>query len=177
MRNLVILEGPDGAGKTTLAEMICQEARKPATARNVLIRNHGAYPGMLNVAGQYLASIEAATEMRAPLVVMDRSWISEPIYGAAMRGGANRIKQLDAQYLEMKAREAGALLVFCLPPFEQCRRAWESRRTIEYVGDVDRLRQVYDGYCEAFDSVFRIQKVLYDWTLSDSQTLLNEVLR
>ena len=84
MKKLVILEGPDGAGKTTLAQELADEYR--AAGRSSTIVHAGPpiagskeiLPTMLYRALNKFKSYE--------VVIMDRSPMSEMIYGSVLRG-------------------------------------------------------------------------------------------
>lgn len=179
MRRLIILEGPDGSGKTTLADKLLSLAQRRGLS--VDYRNHGPYLDATQIAGFYLASVESALHHQMvednAVTVMDRSWLSEPIYGRAVRGTAGRISHQDQVYLEAKSSCAAAVVVFCLPSAEVCLDAWRKRRDVEYVDDESQMRAVHRGYVAAFDNFFRLPKALYDWTKEPgAETLLKEVM-
>jgi len=134
---LIIVEGPDGAGKSTLA-------RELADASGSTMFHYGAYLGEPVIAPHYFGAVCRA--LHGEDVVMDRSWYSEPIYGAACRGGADRVSAAELRALELVAAEARAVVVLCLPPFEVCREAWAARRDREYVRLDAQMRTVYDLY-------------------------------
>lgn len=162
MKRTIIFEGPDGAGKTTLINAVATRLNCPST--NFVV-HCGAYPRVTDG----LADIYAAAMMPALLeqrhVLMDRSWIAEPIYGAVARGGRNRISDSDRERLIGYARSCGATIVFCLPPYEKCRDAYLSRKGIEYLADESKLRDVYDLYASAsVHCDLGLPMKVYDWT-------------
>ncbi len=139
--SLIILEGPDGSGKTTLIKRTavhCAELPR--------MTHHGSYIGVEDVSSIYLRDVKHARDDTHRLHLMDRSWIAEPIYGSAMRGGACRVSYQQRLWLEETALEAGAVVVLCLPPFEACRAAWASRLDKEYPQREAQLRAVWEGY-------------------------------
>jgi hypothetical protein len=148
--SLLIVEGPDGAGKTTLISYLRKQTNRwPWT--NVI--HHGAYVGETSgtIARHYLRSCYSALLRPDRLTIMDRSWLAEPVYGAACRGGENRVLPFQRRALERVALGAGAVVVLVLPSFEACRKVWAGRLEREYLKKVDQLAEVYNGYSHAVD--------------------------
>jgi len=83
-------------------------------------------------------------------VILDRSWLSEPIYGAAYRGGANRIMRWQRRMLERVALGRGASVVLCRTPWRTCKENFQRRKAEggEMLDDTKQLRAVYDGYAK-----------------------------
>lgn len=146
MRRVIILEGADGAGKSTLAKRF--ERELPSDSLPVRVHHHGSYQGEDEIWTRYLFSMLPAYANLCT-VVLDRSWLSEPIYGAAYRSGANRIEAWQRRMLERVALGRGAVVVWCAPPFAACVRAFEARRGAEMLESTAQLRAVYDLYAEA----------------------------
>lgn len=138
----LIVEGPDGAGKTTLIKEL---APKLSDARVI---HHGAYLGEKHIAQHYRESLYRALLRPRRSVILDRAWLAEPIYGRAKRNGLNRIAAWERRSLERLALRAGAVVVLCLPSFSTCERAWKARQMVglEYLQRREELRQVHDGY-------------------------------
>lgn len=166
--SLIIVEGPDGAGKTTLIEKITE--RMVTRGQKPHVRNHGSYPGEANVFRHYAMDVlDALIPDSAIDVIMDRSWISEPIYGLAMRGGANRIAPYQRKTLEDLAVLAGGVVIVCLPSLDVCREAWRARLDTEYVKREEQYRCVYDGYALALSMrPWPMDTIAYDRTNLDS---------
>lgn len=163
-KQLIIVEGPDGAGKTTLIKRTLKKR-----SRLFKMRHHGAYVGEKEIAHHYLKSMWPAYTGRYP-VIMDRSWIAEPIYGAAFRNGEDRVGPAFARMLERVALSCRGVVVLALPPFSNCAKAFESRPEQEYLDSVATLRKVYDGYAALIKggprtlAVWRgLPFVRYDW--------------
>jgi hypothetical protein len=140
--SLIIFEGPDGSGKTTLIGRIV----KNCSGGTPRVTHHGAYLGVEDVEHIYAENLSHARDNAHQLHLMDRSWIAEPVYGLAMRGGVCRVSDKQRQWLEMTALGVGATVVLCLPPFETCRKAWIGRLDREYPQKEAQLRAVWDGY-------------------------------
>lgn len=141
---LTIFEGPDGGGKSQFARWFAWNDPARVLIDPPRVDDHGPYLGESSIAPHYWRSIVGA---RAGYTVyMDRSWIAEPIYGAAFRGGDDRIGIAYRRMLERGAWSARAVVALFLPPFEVCAESFQRRREEEYLPDTDRLRAVYQGY-------------------------------
>lgn len=92
MRTIVVLEGPDFAGKSTLAARLQQlgDAR--------IIRNGPPPEG--DLAAHYAAQIDAAFRHHG-MTVFDRLHVGELIYGPEFRGAA---RITDAEFDDLEAR-------------------------------------------------------------------------
>jgi hypothetical protein len=100
---IVILEGPDGAGKTTLARYLCE--------KYCLEYRHTDKPGTEDLFRAYQRSLHGAKH-----VLFDRLFHGELVYGPLMRG-TSRLTATQAFYLELEA--ADALVIWCHAPPEQ----------------------------------------------------------
>jgi thymidylate kinase len=170
---IVILEGPDGAGKTTLAETLRQ--RFSLNKGMVHIVKHGPYTG---VEPEQLCRIYFRAMSQAltydDTVIMDRSWISEPIYGEVYRNGANRIDTARKRMLERAALSRGAVVIHCQPDFETCAETFEKRPNEEYLDDISQLEEVYNEY-ESLPLITSLPTVHYDYTRDTVDELLHKV--
>ena len=171
---ILILEGPDGAGKTTLAETLRQRFQNNGM---VHIVKHGPYTGVEpeHLCRIYFRAMSPALTFN-DTVIMDRSWISEPIYGEVYRNGANRIDVPRKRMLERVALSRGAVVIHCQPDFETCAETFEKRPEQEYLDDVSQLEQVYEEY-EALPLITNLPTVHYDYTRDTVDALLDKVAK
>jgi thymidylate kinase len=140
---IIILEGPDGAGKSTLVKQLAQHFGDEM----VHTIHHGPYPNMPPEAlcKTFFRSMTPALTFN-DTVIMDRSWLSEPIYGAIYRNGDIRVDLPRRRMLERVALSRGGVVIHCQPSFEACANAFMARKDEEYLDDLTQLRQVYDEY-------------------------------
>jgi hypothetical protein len=131
---LTILEGPDGGGKTCFAETLTSQPGSEAVTYD-----HGPYLEHAEIARLYWPMIERALVPPRQEVLADRSWLAEPVYGDAYRGGANRLPVAHRRLLERAALAAHAVVGFFLPPAERCAETFLRRLDREYLPDVSAL--------------------------------------
>lgn len=165
-RKLIIFEGPDGAGKSTLASSLARS-----------MDAHYVHCGPFLGVTTGLARLYAEAIMPAVLghrdVILDRCWYSEKPYADAFRGGKSRLQMTDIRMLERLALRCQTSLVLCLPPFGVVMGNFLERKKQkggEYLDSTDQLLQVFQGY-EALSATTQLPLTLYDYTV-DSQDLL-----
>ena len=109
MRNkgLIIIDGPDATGKTTLAAKLCQICPGSQYV-------HLTYDEDLNMYAYQLGILkQAIIDSNTRLVVIDRLWISENIYAGIYRGGSS--KEFNEHIMDLLAQQAKALYVIAIP--------------------------------------------------------------
>lgn len=161
---LTIYEGPDCSGKTTAVNA----ARKQDTYRHQGgIVHHGPYKRITDghLGRFYLEAMKPALTGYGS-VVMDRSWLSEPIYGRAFRNGEDRLGATQRRQLERVALSLGAIVILCLPPFEAVLEQWQSRQDDEYLEKEQQLREVYDDYAQLHKQT-DLPVIRYDYTVGN----------
>jgi thymidylate kinase len=133
---IVLLEGADASGKTTLARHLVDRYGAKylhSTVRRDVWRYH---TGALRLAVRHSEN---------QLVVMDRHWISELVYGAVFRGAP--AYDVGARCFDRVLRRYGAVTVLCAPinQREQARR-WAVGREAGKKEHFDRVREVIQRY-------------------------------
>jgi len=102
----ILIEGVDGTGKTSLARLICRQGyRLHHFGYNEQRTGH-------DVKVLYQDLIEAAKNRR---IVMDRSFISEEVYGTILRG-ASRLCNADLRELLELLREFRTFVIYLYTP-------------------------------------------------------------
>jgi thymidylate kinase len=138
MKGIVVLEGADSSGKTTLAKAIIG---KDAAA----VYMHGL-PWVGWVEEAHAAMLKAAAKHVADgrLVVIDRHWVSEYVYGPIFRG---RIAYGDwvTQEFDRLIRGSG-LYVLCVPSDAAKHEARFQRERPEKKDLFDTMTKVADVY-------------------------------
>jgi len=156
---LWILEGPDGSGKSMLADAL-------VGAGGALAGAHRVHCGPFPRVGRGLARLYVEAMLPALLghrdVVMDRSWLSEPIYAQARRHAPSRLDAVDLRMLERVAARCQTVVVRCLPALDRCLAAYRERRPTEYLKSEAELRAVWDLYAAGLRTT--LPTVTYDFT-------------
>ena len=137
---IIVLEGADGTGKTTLAQH--------------LVDKHGAYYKHLGLVPkekmleyQTVALEEAVERSRESLVVLDRHWISDQIYGRVYRGEGSF--SYAARGMDRVIQAYGGVYVMAVPTSTGSvidrHRKLKAERYEEYEAD-HRFVKVAKGY-------------------------------
>jgi len=148
MKYKLILEGPDGAGKSTLAKSIGKTW------------HHGYYEDAKEM------FCEVAKSILSECQVIDRCHYSEIVYSGIHRNEKQRlgskVRMLDRLILSKKY-----IVVKCLPDYEICYKAWSSGRE-EMVKDEVKFKKIYQSYSNL---EINTPHVVYDWTKDSIKTL------
>lgn len=147
--SLIILEGPDGAGKTTLARALT-ESLSPVNRVA-----HG--PPKEDPMREYLPAL-----LMGGTVIADRFHLGERVYGGIVRGD-DRLGNEGQYLLEsiIASSVQSAVVVLCRPPLETCLENWRSRLGDEYVKREDWMTEVWHAYGRVQT---RLPTYRYDYT-------------
>lgn len=153
---IFVIEGPDGAGKTTLAEAL----RDYLGARYI----HLTYRWKDRMHLYHGAALRLATRLaQNNPVIIDRWWPSEIVYADAYRGGSKFAKYY--LLLEHIANKNGIVYIVCLPKDRERYLAQFERLKAERTEMYDEgMQRVYDGYDEMWKHYLGIKEnvVHYD---------------
>lgn len=156
---IIVLEGPDGAGKSTLAQEFVR--------RGFEYRYHDDPP---KPGEDKFATYTKAILSVAPTedVVFDRFAPSEHVYGLVRRGET----QIGIEQLRLINRllySRGAFTIFCLPPFATVEKNWRARLKDELVQDSGQLEKLYHAYDALRSSEYdRLHAIAYDYSVGPS---------
>lgn len=155
---LIVIEGCDGAGKSTLIEQL----RRNATRYFVIVRSAGS-PRNPDVASRFLAGIsQLAMRMDPQPVICDRFVpISDPIYGVIVRG------EDPTPFKWSQLRDVDKI-VYCRPPreviFDQIRKQEQMAGVLERA---DAIITAYDRFFNQARALGGTPSIFqYDYTLS-----------
>lgn len=107
MKGIIVLEGADGTGKTTLAKALVTANG----GKGVIL--HQTYRWKHKMPTYHLAAVHRAIKLQAQdqLVIIDRLWLSEYLYAKEFRGGTRWPGY--GRQLQRVLTRFGAMYVFC----------------------------------------------------------------
>ena len=147
MKGLIIVDGCDGTGKTTLAQAICDRYNG--------VYMHNTYRWKDKMYLYHTAALHRALKLsKTQLVVIDRLWMSEAIYAEVYRGGSPWPHM--GRMIDRIVRKHAGIYIIGLSPdghkerFDQLKTERE-----EMYDDVEAVRvryeQLYHGGFDAHD--------------------------
>lgn len=151
---LVIFEGVDGAGKTTVARRYAEATGSHYVAFKEYPQLGAGYNRMYLEA--MLPAIMGLTD-----IVFDRSWLSEWPYADVYRNSQRRLTVNAQRVLERAALACGACVVLCNPGHEAIEASYRRRKDSEMLKSIDQVRQVYNAYSRLSTA---LPVVYYDYT-------------
>jgi hypothetical protein len=164
---VIILEGPDGGGKTTLIDKIRVEFDLPVSPR--VVSKDTEPLAKLDM----MAWVEKNVTAGFQNVIFDRHrLISEPIYGAVLRSvfqpGFDNPQWL-SMMCYMLYHRVTPIIIYCLPPFEVVKGNVYSDEDNRRVRDV--IRKIYALYTAkaAYDAALW-GTFIYDYTQPNNIT-------
>jgi hypothetical protein len=161
MAHVIILEGPDGAGKTTLAQYLVKHANFQ------YVHSGPPKPGE-DLLLTYASTLDSAIRINKD-VVIDRLYAGESIYGPVIRKH-DHLGEEGQKIMQRIVRGQGVLEVFCLPPYRTCYSNWFKRQQAkgELVTDSNTFHTIYHGY----EMLAKKQTFAYSLTYDYSKTSL-----
>ncbi len=156
MAKVIILEGPDGAGKTTLARAL--------EKRGYRYHHEGPPSPNVDLLVHYALVLDRAIRS-GDRVVIDRLHVGESVYGPLLRG-VDRISSWGQIILQRIIRGGGVLEVFCLPPERVCFGNWYARHQVgkELVETSSDFHEIYKAYVDISKHPRHSRAVTYDYT-------------
>ena len=137
---IIIIEGPDGAGKTTLMKRMAEQTGYPTRSFSYP-RSKEEKDGMFDM---YVNAIKSVDNL-----IMDRSWYSDMVYAPIMRQEHSPINIMKMNDLEDILAVRGALIIHCTDDvpvlWQRCNLRGE-----DYVSSVRQLHDIKFGYEDLF---------------------------
>jgi thymidylate kinase len=170
--SLIVIEGPDGAGKTTLIEAL----RGNSTKYFAILRASG-YPqtaeGRPTHGTEFMNAARIFADAMGPIhVVCDRFHaISENVYGPVLR---KRTPELVSSIVQ---RLLGVdFLIYCRPPMD---RIWANLKKNEQMEGVnEKTDLIVQAYDELMDKLAaRRGLIRYDYTVDSIDKLRNLIVQ
>lgn len=171
---MIIVEGPDGGGKTYLLKVLVKQLQEWALNLNVkepakIIHS----PGPLEQ-GLFQWAVNALDRAKEPVVFDRFPFFSEPVYGQILR---HKMLLSEEEFDELKIRliEWDPLVIYCRPPLATLK---QSSLVMEQMGGVlENLQAIIKSYDQMFPYWMGIFRVFhYDFTQVSSKELLPTVI-
>jgi len=156
---LIVVEGVDGAGKTTLIQNFRQQAKQLCW----LFARSGPPRGSVDLY-MTIQILARGSQYEIPLIADRHPLISEPIYGPITRGKS----YIEEAYSRDRALDAiantASRIIYCKPDLEVAQKA--SRRERQMDGVHEHYWALYQAYDQSMESLRRlgVKVVDYDWT-------------
>ena len=159
---IIIVEGPDGSGKTTLVDYLAD----PLDAHT----NHCGVP----VGHPMIEYVDVAMMglRTGKTLIVDRFHLGEQVYGPIMRGG-DMLGLKGRLVLEgMLSLVFQPLVVLCLPPYHVCLENWQANHADEYVKQQTKFYDVWNAFSQVSTTLPIYQ---YDYTETTSEVALGYI--
>ena len=185
---LVVLEGPDGGGKSTLATRLANHV--VSQGKTAFITHVGPPLDLARCPfDEYeteLDSLPMAEAIRSTkvMVIMDRWHLGEYVYGPVYRGGS-RYTEAGVYHTELALQAKGAVRVMCLPSYPETERRFLGRGDdLIDVADLEELWTRYHGLLHRFgywqvtgsEDVGDLVRTLYREAMASTERMFSPAL-
>lgn len=142
---IIVLEGPDGAGKSTLARRLIEHDALLSRPRHMLHRG----PIRSDALTEYLRPLDEviydATYGIDSVFIFDRWHVGELIYGPILRG-RSKLTDVQAMYIEMVLQSLGCRFLHVSQPIHALEARWDVDP--DDLVKKDQLREIANKYWE-----------------------------
>lgn len=153
---IIIVEGPDGAGKTTVIEKLLKS--HPGSSYR-----HFSYPETDEEAFNYYQTYAQAIKETDPtrVTLFDRSWYSDLIYGPIFRN-RQEMSFLHAEMLDaLVITHGGGFIIYCTAPLNilwaRCKKRGES-----FIKNIAQLEKISDDYRSILSTKCTLPVIRFD---------------
>ena len=153
---IIIVEGPDGAGKTTTIQELLKS--HPGS-----ISRHFGNPKTEEEAFDYYKVYAQAIKEADPtkVTIFDRSWYSDLVYGPVIRN-VQEMSYLHAEMLEaLVISNGGGFVVYCTAPlsvlWSRCKKRGET-----YIQNIEQLGKISEAYKKVFSTKCNLPVIRFD---------------
>lgn len=143
--NIILVEGMDGAGKTTLIEKL-KAINEDILCKHFTYEDVAATPDPIL---RYMRYLECASKQHASTVIFDRGWYSDMIYENILRDGKGAISPEQISIVERLCRSYGDLTIVFVTT--SVNNAWARcvQRGEELITSKSLLKKISTAYSEA----------------------------
>jgi thymidylate kinase len=165
---MIIIEGPDGSGKTTLINRLNFDRRRLKSIRGGVggTRFNGSGDGVAGWGGNdpaLLAYTRKVIEAGTAPIAYDRFHLSERVYGPILRA-KQELSDGDLELLTAFLRETRVKVVMCLPPLAvSLANVMQNGRERPHYQTEEFLQEAY----AEFERLAPWATIVYDYTRHD----------
>jgi hypothetical protein len=159
---IIILEGPDGSGKTVLAHHLIE-------AFKLSYSHEGPTPEDQNPTTYYCQKLWSFRDVP---VVLDRFALGERVYGPIVRK-RDRLGESGWAAFQKVCQDLCVIQIVCLPPYPMCLKTWENRQDREWLESSRLLLETYSAF--AHFCIFDESLLAYDWTQQSEEGLMRMI--
>lgn len=164
---MIVLEGPDNSGKSTLAKVLSEEFGLP-------VYHAGGPPASVKEMNK---RVDFILNNHSKFIFDRIPLISEPVY-CILRGGNNMFAESEELYSAL--REIKPIIIYCRPPLsvlmaEDNREAksHDNPKHLKKVGDNKLL--LIDRYDQVMNSEMVPNYLMYDYTIHSTKQLMEGI--
>lgn len=163
---MIVVEGPDGAGKTTLIERLSKDLQIAVAPK--FVKSDGEGSGTNDLFGE--AYKDVVTMLDRPVMIYDRHpLISEYIYGPIVRGIVPPDFLTSQAHATLRMMAEQVHVIWCLPSLQTC-----MENVIDYSPNAPQQMLGVDESIEAIYSMYHTMRMwwpgqgsVYDYTADD----------
>lgn len=132
---MILIEGPDGVGKTTLAKKLVEILNKKNCP--VVYRHNTRFPKCFN-------TVVNCKQQFEPNVVMDRSYPSRFCYGNTFKDQPP-VSEYEFQYLNSCVRATPGIIIYIVATEKYLEATFGNKEEL-YAGELEKIIQVNEEY-------------------------------
>lgn len=155
---IYLIDGPDGSGKTTLAEKILATTIGSRKMHFSNPKNDEEAFGYWKVYSAALTSVKPGET-----VVFDRSWISDMVYGPVIRGRIEMTDIMAELLFSQVIAQGGGMIIYCSAHINTLWQRCCKRGEI-FVKTKEQLLALSNKYAEVVPKITTLPVVWFDTT-------------
>lgn len=146
---ILIFEGPDGAGKSTMIQAVAAEhVAAGHSPDSIAIWRAGPFPPSSDAWTEYALPLTSLSPSKDWLVLIDRWHIGELVYGPIFRGGS-RLSDKQRTWIDGYVRSLGGAVVHLTATTDELTRRI-TKRGDDMVGP-EHVEAIRAGFCAVID--------------------------